>query len=392
MSFRSVAGTLLVALAMGTVGLEAQESPRPGVQVTGLPAINYDSDEGFGYGAVVGIYRYGEGGNLYLWALEPSIYFTTNGRREVFVFADAPFVFGGDWRVSVGAGFSGECCVPYYGLGNASVYDPARAEDASPPFYRYDRDRWIFEAILQWRVRPSVRLLGGFSAYHNSSESGGPDTRFAEDLAASVVPSAHLSAASVGPKLGIVYDTRDHERDPHRGVWLDALVWQGLEALGSEDDFTRVTGTARGYLPLGSDITLAARLLAERVAGTLPVSMLPNLGSSFRDFEGVGGAGSVRGVFRARFIGRSRFLSNTELRWRGRQFNGVGQRWRIGLVAFVDAGRVWDDVGPDAGAGLHWGKGAGVRWTMGDAFVVAIDIAHGDEAGLQTYMGLGHLF
>lgn len=390
--YRCVAGIWMVALVMIGGELAAQEGPRPGMQVTGLPAVNYDSDEGFGYGAVAGIYRYGEGRNLYLWALEPSVYFTTNGRREVFVFADAPFVFGGDWRVSVGLGFSGECCVPYYGLGNSSVYDPARADSTSPPFYKYDRDRWILEASLQWRVRPNVRLLGGFSAYHNSSESAGPDTRFAEDLAANVVPSTHLSAASMGPKFGVVYDTRDYERDPHRGVWLDALLWQGLEALGSKENFTRVTGTARGYLPVGPDITLAGRLLVEHVAGTMPVSMLPNLGSSFRDFEGIGGSASVRGVFRARFIGATRLLSNAEIRWRGTQFAGLGQRWRIGLVAFVDAGRVWDEVGSDTGAGLHWGKGGGVRWTMGDAFVVAIDLAHGDEAGLQTYMGLGQLF
>ena len=384
---------LFLPLFAFTIGAHAQEGFRPGLQVTGLPAINYDSDEGFGYGAVAGIYRYVEGRNLYKWALEPSVFFTTNGRRDVFVFVDAPYVFGGAWRFSLGTGYTNERSVPYYGLGNATEYDETLVgEDISPEFYAYARDRWIFEAILQWRVRPNVRLLGGFAAYHNASESNGPDTNFGEDLASNVIPDSHLSAASVGPKLGIIFDTRDYERDPHRGVWLDAVVWQGLEALGSEDNFTRLTGTARGYVPLAASLTLAGRLLGEHVAGTMPVAMLPNLASSFKDFEGVGGAQSLRGVFRARYIGVSRILSNMELRWRGVQFPGIGQPWRIGVVAFVDAGRVWDDAGTDAGAGLHWGKGGGIRWSMGDAFIVAIDVAHGSEAGVQAYMGLGHLF
>ena len=386
----AVAGMVVTA---ATTSVAAQAPARKRTQVTALPALNYDSDEGFGYGVVGGIYHYtDEDRNLYTWSLEPTIFFTTNGRREVFLFSDMPFLFGGAWRLSAGAGFSRECCAPYYGIGNGSEYDPALANDSvSPSFYTYDRDRWTFVADLQWRAKPSLRVLVGFALFHNASESRGANTRFAEDIAAGVVPTATLSAASVGPKFGIVFDTRDFERDPHRGVWLDALVWQGLEFLGSATSFTRLTGTARGYLPLGSSFTLAGRLLAERIAGTMPVSMMPNMGSSFRDYEGIGGGSSVRGVFRARFLGGTRFLGNAELRWRGGQFSGLGQRMRFGAVAFLDAGRVWDDGGTDPDR-LHVGRGAGFRWSWGDAFVVAIDFGYGSEAGTQMYLGLGHLF
>jgi len=136
---------LILPLVTFPIKAHAQDGFRPGLQVTGLPAINYDSDEGFGYGAVAGIYRYVEGRNLYKWALEPSVFFTTNGRRDVFVFVDAPYVFGGAWRFSLGTGYTNECCAPYYGLGNASDYDPALVgEDITPKYYAYARDRWVF--------------------------------------------------------------------------------------------------------------------------------------------------------------------------------------------------------------------------------------------------------
>jgi hypothetical protein len=386
----AMAGAVVTAATIPAVG---QVPARKRTQVTALPALNYDSDEGFGYGVVGGIYRYDDDDrSLYTWSLEPTIFFTTNGRREVFLFSDMPYLFGGAWRLSINVGFSRECCAPYYGFGNGSEFDPALAADSiAPRFYTYDRDRWTFVANLQWRAKPTLRFLAGLAVFHNASESRGPNTRFAEDVAAGVVPTETLSAASVGPKFGIVFDTRDFERDPHRGVWIAALVWQGLEFLGSATSFTRVTGAARGYLPLGPSFTLAGRVLGERIAGTMSVSMMPNMGSSFRDYEGIGGGSSVRGVFRARFLGGSRFLGNAELRWRGGQFSGFGARMRFGAVAFVDAGREWDVGGTDPDR-LPVGRGAGFRWSWGDAFVVAIDFGHGTEAGTQMYLGLGHLF
>ena len=119
--------------------------------------------------------------------------------------------------------------------------------------------------------------------------------------------------------------------------------------------------------------------------------MLADIGSSFGDFTGMGGARSVRGVFRNRYLGRSRALGNLEVRWRGDPFTVAGQQWRFGMVAFVDGGRVWQPNTADTG-GLHWGRGGGFRITWGDAFIAALDIAYGGEAGLQTYVGLGHLF
>ncbi len=373
----------------------AQEPVPRGMQLSVLPALNYDSDEGFGYGVTGGIYQYGAGDRSpYVWSFEPIVFFTTEGRRAVSAIFDAPFVFGGVGRLTIFSAFEQDCCLPYYGLGNATARDPALASaDPGPNFYSYNRKRWSLVADFQWRVRPHLRMLTGFAAHHNTGTSRDPNTLFGAEAGSGAIPASDLSAVSLGPKIGFVIDTRDHERDPHRGVWVDGLIWQAATALGSDHNFTRLTGTVRGYVPLGTRLTAAARILGEHVAGSMPVTILTDMGSSFQDFAGVGGSKSVRGVFRNRFLGETRFLLNLELRWRGRTFSAVGQRWRPGVVGFVDAGRVWDSAGASGSdPGLNWGRGGGLRLTWGDSFIIRADVAHGSEAGVQTYLALGHLF
>ena len=119
---------LLIALSFGGVVPASGAAQTPThLQVSALPALNYDSDEGFGYGAIGGLYGAAPGRAGYRWAFEPTLFFTTGGRREVSALADVPEAFGGRGRVTASASWERECCYPYYGLGNATPYDPALA-------------------------------------------------------------------------------------------------------------------------------------------------------------------------------------------------------------------------------------------------------------------------
>lgn len=386
--------TLAAGILAAPLGMAAQETPPAGLQWSALPALNYDSDNGFGYGVAGGLYRYGGARPLYDWSFEPTVFLTTKGRKDLVATLDVPYFARGTGRLTVYAGYEGDCCRPYYGFGNASTYDAARADPAEGPnYYTYDWRRLSLVTDLQWRIAGRWRVLTGFAAYHNRSGARDSVTAFAADSAGLVLAPYEFSAASVGPKLGLVYDSRDQERDPRSGAWAEALVWRGLGGFADDRAFTRVSATLRGYLPVGPRLTLAGRATAERVFGDLPAAMLSDMASSFRDYPGMGGGSTIRGVLRNRYLGESRVLGNLELRIRAAPTTFLKQRWRLGAVAFVDAGRVWDDRGPDgSGVGLHWGEGAGARIGWGDAFIIALDFAHGTEAGLQMYLGLGHLF
>jgi len=382
-----------VLLASVTAAARAQQA-QTGLGWSALPALNYNSDEGFGYGLTGGLYQYGDGNHTpYVWAFEPLVFFTTHGRRKVSVFYDAPHQFGDGVRLTARAYVDRDCCQPYYGLGNATTYlDTLAARTSLPNYYSYTRTRVSLDGFLQWRLVPRARVLTGVALNRNTTAARDPDTQFARDLANGTIPAGEEGSTSLGPKLGLIYDTRDSERDPRQGVWIEGLVWQGVVLPGG-DDFTRWTGTLRGYLSLHRSLTLAARVFGEHVPGSGPIAILTDLGSSFQDFTGVGGAESVRGVLRLRFLGRTRTLGNLEARWRGPGFRFLGAPWQLGAVGFVDAGRVWDDRGAgDGGAGLHWGKGGGLRVAWGQSFIIAADFGHGQEAGLQTYLKLGHMF
>ena len=68
---------------------------RTGFNVSGIPVLNYNSDEGFGYGARVSFYSYARGGyNPYFYLIDTQVSFTTRGKKEVFVFLTHLFCLG----------------------------------------------------------------------------------------------------------------------------------------------------------------------------------------------------------------------------------------------------------------------------------------------------------
>jgi hypothetical protein len=388
-----VRALILLAL-LASAWHDASAQRITGTRVSALPALNYNSDEGFGYGAIGGIYGHGDGAvDPYYWAVEPLIFFTTNGRRELRVFGDVPYALHRRLRISGLMLWDQDCCQPYYGLGNATTYDSALASpDSGPNFYTYDRERVGAVADVQWRAVGPLRVLLGYAAHHMSAASRSPATRYAADSAAGVFPAEDASSISAGLKLGVVLDTRDQERDPRRGVWVDALVWRGMPALGSDRTFTRWTAAFRGYLPLTRGLNLAVRVLGETVTGDMPVPMLPDIASSLGDLSELGGGRTLRGVFRGRLLDSRRGFANLEARWRDGRFELLGQQLRPGLVAFIDAGRVWATGESLTFQDLKWGTGGGGRLTWGDAFIVTLDVAYGQEAGVQFYIDVGQLF
>ena len=64
------------------------QSESTGLDIGGLPARNFDADEGFGYGALVELYQYGQSGlRPYVWSLRPTVFLTSGGRRDFTVFS-----------------------------------------------------------------------------------------------------------------------------------------------------------------------------------------------------------------------------------------------------------------------------------------------------------------
>lgn len=173
--------------------------------------------------------------------------------------------------------------------------------------------------------------------------------------------------------LQLVLDLRDDPLDTHKGLLLIGTTSFSVEALGSDFPFTKLSGDARGYIPLAERWTLALRT---KMGTTLSASDLLPLSARFKS----GGASSMRG-FAAGTLGPSvcgvtldaaetcavddqvfiggnvSFEASVELRWR------APGMW--GGVLFYDVGQVWATSDAVDLSKLEHAVGFGIRLRPG---------------------------
>jgi outer membrane protein assembly factor BamA len=367
----------------------AQTSQR-GWEMSALPATNFNSDEGFGYGITAQAYQYGDGRlRPYRYTIQPLVLLTTKGRRDVSVFFDAPHYLPNAWRVGGYLGLEQQMATPYYGVGNSTTHDEALEKSPNPYFYRYGRKGLRLNTDFQHAVAGRLRVLVG-TGFRTSKIDQTPFDSGTTLLAQQMGGAAISTGRTVTGRIGLVFDSRDRETGPTRGIWAEALVQRGARRFGATHEFNRVTTTARAYVPLGGRLVWAQRVVAQSLSGQVPFYELVTIQGSFRDEEGLGGAGTVRGLPKNRFIGRTIAFVNEELRYRAADFTIRSRPSALMLSGFMDAGAV-SEANTLPRGGLHYGFGGGARLRYGQNFVVALDVAHSNEA-TPIYIGLGYPF
>ncbi len=385
---------IVLAAALAVRTSESRAQGAHSVEVSGIPALNFDADEGFGYGAILAVYGYDANRSTYSWTLQPTVFLTTEGRRDYTVFYDAPSRPGRSWRLTAFAGHEQQLAAPYYGIGNATSYDPSLEHGGTRYFYRYGRTRNRVSVDLQHALwNPSVRVLIGGGASNESInltpfDSG--TTLIEHDLSDVAPPKQHTNYL----RAGVTWDTRDREIGTLSGTWADAIVQRVDKSLGATTSYTRWIATVRHYQPLGGRVTLANRLLAQSSIGDAPFYSLSEIETTQKPQDGLGGSSTVRGLPKDRYVGKGIVVSNNELRWRAATFGLVGRPSTLVLSAFTDAGRVWSD-GIDAATmfdELRVGYGGGARVSFGTSFVVALDVGHSSQSTAPIYIGLGYMF
>ena len=388
----------VVPLLLAVTATTHAQSPvaRPtGHTINGLPALNFDADEGFGYGAILQYYDYGSAGvEPYRFSLQPTLFLTTRGRRDATLFLDAPHLLPNGWRLGAQVAREQQLTAPYYGIGNATVALESATKAPNPYFYRFGRTVLRANADFQHElVVPALRVLVGAGTRTADVKTVPYDsgtTLLAQESGTRTLPTAATRYA----RIGLVWDTRDREIGPHSGNWSELLVQRAGRVLGGDQVFTRITGSVRQYVPLGARVTLAERVVLQTLRGAPAVSEVFAVQSSYRDDEVLGGATSIRGIPKNRYVGKGVAFANSELRWSAASVGILGRPAQLVLSGFVDAGRVWTD-GLDVSqiaSDLHMGYGGGARVAIGPSFVVATDVGHSSLSTAAVYIGLGYLF
>lgn len=401
---------VIAALLLASAPAAAEEE---GLDWAGVPILNFDSDAGVGLGVLGSLYWMEPEIEPYRRSLTLQIFVSTELVQahelqwDLLRVADTPL------RITGKAGYYATITRNFCGYGNEVTCDPDVAEQAamdaglspgSDEFDAFTRHyyqrrfvnpwgtviaRWPFDrrwsAFGGWRL--SYLLPGTFSDRDHYQGS-----LYDELVEAGEVPGGGDEQGLVSvPQVGVVYDSRDNEPAPNRGLWFEASVRGAALPTGSSWSFAGANTTTRLYLPIGGRLVAATRLVADVLVGDPPTEELAQMGGT-ELYEAFGGKNIGRGIRSHRYLGRIKLLGQQELRW-------TALRWKdkaITLNGFVDAGHLaldWDEFGGDPGRVL-WSAGGGVRVAWTPNFIVRLDVGASpyEQEDPQFYVYIGHVY
>ncbi len=415
-----------------------QEKIKKGWTFGAVPAITYNSDLGLQYGLVVNFFNYGDGTtypkyhhNLYF---EWSRY--TKGSGINMIKYDSEHLIPGV-RVSGELSYLTEQALDFYGFnGFETVYNKDLMDDESNSyisrmFYRMDRRMFKARAEFQGPLAGrKLRWMAGMEYSHiktgdvdieklnkgKDDEDKLPDTtllfEYYKDWG--IIPAGQAEGGDNNLiKLGLIYDTRDFEANPMKGMWTELQLLLAPSFIGNSDGaYTRLIFTHRQYFTIVPKIlSFVYRLSYQgKLTGTMPFYTLPFIFSSAPDYtrDGVGGSKSIRGVVRNRVVGNGFVFGNLETRWKFYRGVVLNQNVYLALSAFLDGGMVTqkykipDNLPADAAPffsnkneSLHMGYGGGLHVALNENFIIAADVAKAvkkEDGNLGVYIGLNFLF
>lgn len=425
---------------------EKKEAKTPtGFSFGALPTISFDADMGFQYGGLVSLYDYGDG-SLYpsykqMMKVEVSRYTKGSGTNQIFY--DAKNLLPHHLRLTADLSYLTEKSLDFYGFnGYQSRYLPEltdkdnTAEYLTRVFYRDLRKMFRFTADLQGQLSgPHLRWLGGigimnmkagrvdFDAINKGKDEADKltDTVTLFDKYAEwgIISAAEKDGGSANfLKAGIVYDTRDNEANPMKGVWSEALITYAPGFLfNPEFSYAKLVLIHRQYFTLIKDrLSFVYRLGYQgTIAGNAPFFMQPYMLSSYSSItktDGLGGAKTLRGIMRDRVVGDGIAYGNLEMRWKFLKTHVGKQNLYFALNGFSDFGMVVQQVKIDKSKisvadqakyfdfsfekdKLHPSLGAGLRIALNENFILAVDygFAMNKQDGAKgLYINIGNLF
>ncbi len=434
----------LTAQEADTTSSKKEEKIKTGFSPGGVPAVAFDSDVGFLYGAVVKLYWYGDGSRYPMYDhyvyMEWSRTIKGKGINQITYDTDKliPGVrsfFEFTYRI--------DKALDFYGYnGYQAVYDMDYEDSktqnglANRLYYRHSRKLLRLNADFQGEIiGQKLRWLGGIGYFGNKIDSVDID-RLNEgkdkDLLSynsiygnyvdwGLIPEDQAKGGGhTLLKAGLVYDTRDNEPNPFKGVWTELQLHYAPSFLSTTDyGYTRLILTHRQYFTLIPQwLNLAYRISYQgKLSGEMPFYMLPYLFNTApkETTDGVGGSKTVRGVLRNRIVGDGYAFGNIELRGKVLRTTILNQNVYIALSGFLDAGMVtqkhkFNTSGlpgslpanlPDEIIDLnakevpHIGYGAGVHIALNQNFIVAVDFALAakkEDGDHRLYIGFDFLF
>ncbi len=273
---------LFGTLFLFTISLRAQNDSIPenkekikkGWTLAALPVVGYDADLGFQYGALANVFDYGDGSTYPEY--KSSIYVEwsryTRGSGVNQLFYDSKYLIPGHIRVTADFTYLTDKALPFYGFnGYEAAYHPGFEEQGgddyiSRVFYRHERKLLRIMADFQGPIAGQrFRWLAGINFFGykvatvdiNKLNKGKKEDKKLPDvplLYDDYVKYGFISEKeknggnTIYIKLGFIYDTRDMEAAPNKGIWSEILFLGAPAFIGNKDfHFAKLAVIHRQY-------------------------------------------------------------------------------------------------------------------------------------------------
>ena len=459
--------TLAVVLLAGA-SLSAQDQEiKKGWSLGVLPTATYSVDNGFQAGAFGDIYYYGDGKTypdpLHKISWEGS-YFTHSHRMRLYLAYDSKYLIP-NMRVNASVtymtdplysmwGFNGAAAVQNYDVwGNREMVIPASVTDpltkTNVNYYGMSREMLRILANFQGRLTDNLNWAAGVNFWKwniGDMKDNGVKQEDGSKMYYNKTATLYNFLANSGViseaerdgglalefNAGLVYDTRDIEAAPNKGIWAEAY----LNGNVLDQRYLKACAYFRQYISIPIPIPAGNPVFAYRLAwqhtilGETPLYMVQNnplLVQRNMISEGFGSSNTIRGLRENRVLAEGMAWANTELRIKLVKFTVANQYFYIAVNPFFDAGIITRPYKADALAkiadsngliydpaydiltGSHtpiydaskvnylvYSGGAGLKIAMNQNFIVSADFAkcftEGMDAGLWIGIGINYQF
>ena len=408
-----------------------------------FPSVLYNTDIGFQFGGLVEIYNYKKNRPIfpdYYHKFYAEVSFTTKGGSIFQVFYDSRHLIK-NIRTTADVTYLTEQALDFYGFnGYKSVYNHSWEDDRDPAyvsrmFYRQQRKFLRITADFQGKFfAEHLRWLAGLAYLQivtdsvdiarlnkgKKEENKLPDTSGLFNYYETwniLSPKERDGGMNNYIKLGLVYDTRDNEPCPMKGIWSEVIFILSPGFLGDGDySFLRLAVNHRQYFTLVRDhLSFAYRIgYIGTIAGKAPYYVLPYQISSYSlttTIDGIGGSQTVRGILRNRVVGDGMAWMNTEFRWKFWHFRFLRSDWYLAANVYGDAGMVvqerpvsMQDIPADINRADYFSDGpeyphvtigGGLHLAINRNTVFAVEIGKAinkQDGNIGIYVGIGWLF
>jgi hypothetical protein len=440
------------------------EDKREGYFLTGIPRFEFDPIRGFGIGGNVNLFYNGPKSDPffeytpYRHAVNAEFFIFQNGRVRYAVNYDSPYIFNSKWRLRADAVLWEDPNAQYWGIGRSSLQGLQFRDKRSGQLRNFSRIKdyeenlaladlgddgqyftdFHYNHFLQREQLYNIlaertflggrlRMMFGYEAlFTDFSAYGGRIAEEAFTLAGDRVAAVnnetlveYQQRTGVWDRFNLtgfdapgrynftsmlaaalIYDTRDYEPDPTKGLFLQYSHEFSAPWIGSDFNFNKFMLQAQYVHTLyrwknqKNRITFAGLAAFGHIFGSR-INFIEMWDLSSQAEAGgilvLGGARSLRGFREARFLAPTVALVNLELRTRLYDFKLLKQNIYVGLTPFYDFGSVWDS--PSQVSLTQWkgAPGLGLRLGWNQSTIVRLDYGHSSEGG-QFFFGFNHIF